>query len=66
MRNTLGDDFTTAAIVVGYELTLDDFEAETEEIAKLAESLEAALKEHGLELDLFVPGDTTDDTGVTV
>jgi hypothetical protein len=56
---TLYADDTTAAVVVGRRIDFERYSILPEQVEALEQSLLAALKSRGLELTLFVPGDTT-------
>jgi len=50
---------TTAAIVVGYRIGFDCFALLPERVEALEQALMTALRARGLDLTLYVPGDTT-------
>lgn len=58
---TLYAEDTTAAIVVGWRFAFSEFSVTADRIEALEQTLQGALATRGLQLRLFVPGDTTTD-----
>jgi hypothetical protein len=56
---TLYGDDTTAAVVVGHRIDFERYAILPEQVEALEKSVLAALRARGLDLTLYVPGDTT-------
>jgi hypothetical protein len=56
---TLYAEDTTAAVVVGHRIDFDCFALLPERVEALEQAITAALRARGLDLTLYVPGDTT-------